>query len=51
MRATFHGELTELITDLARMTRLAGQILTNAAIALHQMIWDLLTSSSRTVIS
>jgi len=36
MRATFHGELTELITDLARMTRLAGQILTNAAIALHQ---------------
>lgn len=36
MRGTFHGELAELITDLARMTRLAGQILTNAAIALHQ---------------
>jgi phosphate transport system protein len=36
MRAPFRAELGELITDLARMTRLTGQILTNAAIALHQ---------------
>lgn len=36
MRATFHAELGEVITDLARMSRLAGQMLTNAAIALHQ---------------
>jgi phosphate transport system protein len=36
MRATFHAELGELVTDLARMTRLAGQLMTNAAIALHQ---------------
>ncbi|MDQ3763244.1 MAG: phosphate transport system regulatory protein PhoU [Actinomycetota bacterium] len=37
MRATFHAELGELITDLARMVRLAGQTMTNAAIALHQL--------------
>jgi len=36
MRATFHAELGELINSLARMTRLAGQMVTNAAIALHQ---------------
>ena len=36
MRATFHAELGALVTDLARMTRLAGQLMTNAAIALHQ---------------
>jgi phosphate transport system protein len=36
MRDTFHAELGELITRLARMTRLAGQMVTNAAIALHQ---------------
>ena len=36
MQATFHAELGELLTDLARTTRLAGQLMTNAAIALHQ---------------
>ncbi len=36
MRATFHVQLDELIVDLVRMTRLAGQMMTNAAIALHQ---------------
>jgi phosphate transport system protein len=36
MRATFHAELNELITDLARMSRLAAQMVINASIALHQ---------------
>jgi phosphate transport system protein len=36
MRATFHAELDGLITELARMARLAGQMMTNASIALHQ---------------
>jgi phosphate uptake regulator len=36
MRATFHAELDELMTDLARMVRLAAQMMTNASIALHQ---------------
>jgi phosphate transport system protein len=36
MCATFHVQLDELIIDLVRMTRLAGQMMTNAAIALHQ---------------
>ena len=36
MRATFHAEYGALITELAQMTRLAGQLMTNAAIALHQ---------------
>jgi phosphate transport system protein len=36
MCATFHAQLDELIIDLVRMTRLAGQMMTNAAIALHQ---------------
>ena len=36
MCATFHAQLDELIIDLVRMTRMAGQMMTNAAIALHQ---------------
>ncbi len=36
MCATFHAQLDELIIDLVRMTRLASQMMTNAAIALHQ---------------
>ena len=36
MCAPFHAQLDELIIDLVRMTRLAGQMMTNAAIALHQ---------------
>ena len=36
MRASFHAELDELRTELARMARLAGQMMTNASIALHQ---------------
>jgi phosphate transport system protein len=36
MRTTFHAELEELITDLARMARLAAQMVINASIALHQ---------------
>ncbi|MFN2534662.1 MAG: phosphate uptake regulator PhoU [Pseudonocardiaceae bacterium] len=36
MRATLHAEQGALITELAQMTRLAGQLMTNAAIALHQ---------------
>jgi phosphate transport system protein len=36
MRETFHAELDELTADAARMARLAGQMMTNAAIALHQ---------------
>lgn len=36
MRATFHAELDELMAELARMIRLAGQMITNASIALHQ---------------
>ncbi|MEO7193652.1 MAG: phosphate signaling complex protein PhoU [Pseudonocardiaceae bacterium] len=37
MRATFRAELDELMTDLARMARLAGQMVINASIALHQI--------------
>jgi phosphate transport system protein len=36
MRATFHAELDELVADIARMARFAGQMMTNASIALHQ---------------
>ena len=36
MCAPFHAQLDELIIDLVRMTRLAGEMMTNAAIALHQ---------------
>ncbi|MGH3783395.1 MAG: phosphate signaling complex protein PhoU [Pseudonocardiaceae bacterium] len=36
MGAAFYVQLDELIIDLVRMTRLAGQMMTNAAIALHQ---------------
>jgi phosphate transport system protein len=36
MRATFHAELDELMTELARMAWLLGQMMTNASIALHQ---------------
>jgi phosphate transport system protein len=36
MRSTFHAELDELITALARMARLAAQMMINASIALHQ---------------
>ena len=35
-RAAFHAELAELITDLARMARLAAQMMANASTALHQ---------------
>jgi phosphate transport system protein len=35
MRATFHAELDELITDLATMTRLVTQMMTTASTALH----------------
>jgi phosphate transport system protein len=37
MRARFHTELDELISHLARMVRLAGEMMTNASIALHQV--------------
>jgi phosphate transport system protein len=37
MRTTFHAELNELMTDLARMARLAAQMMINASIALHQI--------------
>jgi phosphate transport system protein len=36
MRAAFHAELDELLTGLARMVRLVGQMMINASIALHQ---------------
>src|ERR687886_768121 len=36
MRAAFHAELAELISQLASMVRLAGEMMTNASIALHQ---------------
>src|SRR5436305_5653667 len=36
MRARFHAELDELMTDLATMARMAAQMMTTAAIALHQ---------------
>jgi phosphate transport system protein len=36
VEATLHAELGKLITNLARMARLAEQVMTNAAIALHQ---------------
>ncbi len=36
MRETFHAELDTLVGDLAKMTRLAGQMMTNASQALHQ---------------
>src|SRR5918997_959134 len=35
MRETFHAELDKLIGDLAKMARLAGQMMTNASTALH----------------
>ncbi|MGH3540245.1 MAG: phosphate signaling complex protein PhoU [Pseudonocardiaceae bacterium] len=37
MRVTFHAELNELVADVARMARFAGQMMTNASIALHQI--------------
>ncbi|MEO7193441.1 MAG: phosphate signaling complex protein PhoU [Pseudonocardiaceae bacterium] len=37
MRVTFRAELDELMADLARMARLAGQMMTTASIALHQI--------------
>ena len=36
MRATFHAGLDELVSDLVKTVRLAGQMLTDASIALHQ---------------
>lgn len=36
MRDTFRAELDKMIDDLARMARLAGQMMTNASTALHQ---------------
>jgi len=36
MRAAFHAGLDELVSHLARMVRLAGEMMTNASIALHQ---------------
>jgi phosphate transport system protein len=36
MRAAFHAGLDALMSDLARMVRLVGQMMTNASIALHQ---------------
>jgi phosphate transport system protein len=36
MRDTFHAELHELMAGLARLARLAGQMMTNGSIALHQ---------------
>jgi phosphate transport system protein len=36
MRATFHAGLQELGHHLARLVRLAGDMMTNASIALHQ---------------
>lgn len=36
MRTAFHAELDDLMIDLARMARLAAQMMTNASIALHQ---------------
>lgn len=36
MRTTFHAELDELMTDLARMVRLAAEMMINSSIALHQ---------------
>jgi phosphate transport system protein len=36
MRAIFHTQLDGLVADLARMTRLASQMMNNASIALHQ---------------
>jgi phosphate transport system protein len=36
MRAAFHAGLEELVSRLARMVRLTGEMLTKASIALHQ---------------
>lgn len=36
MRVAFHAELDELISNLARMTRSAAQMMTTASTALHQ---------------
>jgi hypothetical protein len=36
MREVFHAELETLISELTQITRLAGQMLTNASTALHQ---------------
>lgn len=36
MRAAFHAQLDGLITDLARMVRMAAQLMTNASRALHR---------------
>jgi phosphate transport system protein len=36
MRTMFRADLDRLITDLARMARRAGQMVTNASNALHQ---------------
>ncbi|MBV9011764.1 MAG: phosphate signaling complex protein PhoU [Pseudonocardiales bacterium] len=36
MRETFHAELDALVDDLASTTRLTGQMMTNASVALHR---------------
>lgn len=36
MRATFHAGLDEFMSELTTMVRLAGHMMTNASIALHQ---------------
>ena len=44
MRETFHAKLDTLIGDLASTARLAGQMMTNAAIALHHADLELAES-------
>jgi phosphate transport system protein len=44
MRETFHAELDTLIGDLASTTRLTGQMMTNASIALHHADLELAES-------
>lgn len=36
MRETFHAELTAVVGELARIVLVAGQMMTNASISLHQ---------------
>ena len=41
MKEGVHAELDSLIRDLARIARLAGRMMTDASIALHQASWGL----------
>jgi len=51
VRALFHAEVDGLLSDLARMTRLTGQMMTHASSCCTRLIARSLPSSSLNVTS